>query len=290
MSNTVLAGIVLYNPDIERLKMNLKAVSGQVSEILLVNNGSENTEQIQKLIQEKNNIYLLDNKKNIGIAAALNEIGDYALQKNIDMFLTLDQDSVICENMVSVLSRILEDEKVGVSCPYIDRKHNFTSENKVYEVETAITSGSLVKTSVWKLIGGFWEYLFIDEVDHEFCYQVRQKGYKIMQTREVSVDHIIGVPFTKTILGHTFHPTNHSPFRRYYIARNDLIMAHLYPKEKSPFPHRKILLFRIAVSILFCESQKSQKLKAIFKGIKDATKWNYKNKNIKERRGIPDND
>ena len=169
MSHTVLAGIVLYNPEIKRLRLNIEAVAGQVSEILLVNNGSDNTEQIMTLIKGKKNITLIDNKKNIGIAAALNEIGEYALKKNIDMFLTLDQDSVICKDMVSELSELLDNKKVGISCPFIDRNHDFVTENKVYEVETAITSGSLIKTSVWELVGGFWEYLFIDEVDHEFC-------------------------------------------------------------------------------------------------------------------------
>lgn len=34
--------------------------------------------------------------------------------------------------------------------------------------------------------------MFIDSVDFEFCYRVRQAGYLVIQSRKLSLDHSIG--------------------------------------------------------------------------------------------------
>lgn len=46
----ILAGIVLYNPDIKRLKQNIDVILPQVDRIILVNNGSENIDEIKALV------------------------------------------------------------------------------------------------------------------------------------------------------------------------------------------------------------------------------------------------
>lgn len=283
-NKSILAGIVTYNPDLVRLKLNLSAIINQVDEVVIVDNGSKNKEEIISLAEGYANVTVTGNKNNRGIAAALNQIGDIAVAKRYDYFLTLDQDSVADSGLVEKLCLPFSKKTVGATCPYINRKNDFFAEDKTETVKVAITSGEMVKTSVWEEIGGFWEYLFIDEVDHEFSYQIRRRGYTIIQTHAVAINHIIGEPFSKKVLGHQFHPTNHSAFRRYYIARNNVIMQHLFPNEKEPFPHRYKMLVRIIVSILFCEREKVAKIGAILRGIKDGVIWTSKNKEISERR------
>ena len=48
----IFAGIVLYNPDIERLKENVEHISGQVSKVVFVNNGSNNTQEIEDYVKK----------------------------------------------------------------------------------------------------------------------------------------------------------------------------------------------------------------------------------------------
>ena len=48
--NEVIAGIVTYNPDINRLCKNLDAIKNQVSCIVIVDNASINIEEIKNLI------------------------------------------------------------------------------------------------------------------------------------------------------------------------------------------------------------------------------------------------
>ena len=148
------------------------------------------------------------------------------------------------------------------------KKNKLVTEEKVI-----ITSGSLVLTSAWKNIKGFWEYLFIDEVDHEFCYRLRAYGYRIIQIQSCCIDHIIGTPNEKKILGHHFNPTHHTPTRRYYMTRNSILMLYLYPHEKEPFPNRIQMLFRIFISITMCETQRIKKYKAMTRGCVDALYW-----------------
>ena len=97
MREDIAAGIVLFNPNLERLEQNLKAVSGQVLKIFLIDNGSENIHGIQQLLQEYSVCRLLRNEINKGVAVALNQLMKEAENNGYTWLLTLDDDSV-CEN------------------------------------------------------------------------------------------------------------------------------------------------------------------------------------------------
>ena len=47
----ISASIVTFNPDIDRLKENLDAISSQVHAVYLVDNGSENADEIASLVK-----------------------------------------------------------------------------------------------------------------------------------------------------------------------------------------------------------------------------------------------
>ncbi len=283
-SESVMAGIISYNPDIIRLEENIESIYSQVSKVVILDNGSRNILDIESICEKYENILLIKNEKNNGIAFALNQIGDYAFCEGYSYFLTLDQDSISDDGLINELQRMFSDDTVGIACPYINRHNDYIKRSNITEVNSCITSGSLMNTKIWCEIGGFWDYLFIDEVDHEYCYHMRNQGYRILQTNNVSINHIIGSPKTIRKYGHVFHPTNHSPFRRYYISRNCILMKLLYPHESEPFKKRYRMLFRIFVSTMLCEDQKLMKVKAMIKGILDAFLWYRKHKQIKQRR------
>ena len=73
MRNKIAAGIVLYNPDIDRLKKNLEAIAPQVEKVFLVDNHSDHIENIKKLLEQFPVCELIENEKNAGIATALNQ-------------------------------------------------------------------------------------------------------------------------------------------------------------------------------------------------------------------------
>ncbi len=321
MKEEVLAGIVTRNPEMGALKRNLEAIAPQVGRVVIVDNGSANVEEIQRLAEEiqrraemvsagnpireeelkgsgarlireeglnVSGVKLIRNGKNKGIAFALNQIGDEAEREGMPFFLTLDQDSTAAADLAEKLAALFSDPAVGGASPYIDVGDPEKSVRKtgVEEIPTAISSGCMVRTELWKKIGGFWDFLFIDEVDHEFCFQIRRQGYKIVRRHDTAIIHELGETFVKTVFGHKFTPNNHSAFRRYYIARNNVILAHLYPEEKGAFAHRYRMLFRMMISILVCEEKKEEKIRAILRGIRDGWAWNRKHSAIESRRGF----
>ena len=52
MQNKIAAGIVLYSPDIARLKKNLEAIVPQVEKVFLVDNHSDNIEEVKKMLEQ----------------------------------------------------------------------------------------------------------------------------------------------------------------------------------------------------------------------------------------------
>lgn len=82
--NNILAGIVLYNPQIERLILELKSIEKQVQKICMFDNGSNNYSEIEKVIESisfRDKIVLLKSADNKGIGYALNKIFEYAFAK-----------------------------------------------------------------------------------------------------------------------------------------------------------------------------------------------------------------
>ncbi len=63
----VIGTIVTYNPIIKRLEQNIHSVINQVDELIVVDNGSENIEDIISLKDNKC-FTLIRNEKNLGLA------------------------------------------------------------------------------------------------------------------------------------------------------------------------------------------------------------------------------
>lgn len=269
-----IVGIVLYNPDIIRLKENVAAISSQVDEVLFVDNHSDNINLVKKEIKGSHFSYI-ENEANYGIAKALNQICDYACCQGYTWVLTLDQDSVACGNIINSYNHFVEDDRIGLmTCRIIDR--NFVNvEDASCETElvkTAITSGSYVRIDAWKKIGGFDERMFIDFVDHDFCTALIENHFKILKIYAVSILHELGMSKKIKFLKNQV-VFNHSAFRDYYLIRNRIYYARKHKKAVSLFHNVLATLWRAALILTF-ESDRPQKFKAILKGIKDGYSMN----------------
>lgn len=136
----VVAGIVLFNPDLQRLNENINAVKNQVEQIIFFDNGSQNWNEIKKFFKKndlENNIKVLRSKNNKGIAYALNMIAVYAMNNGYEWLLTLDQDTVIKKDLITKYSSFTNLKNIGqLSCAYKDRNsnkiYNLISKNKKY--------------------------------------------------------------------------------------------------------------------------------------------------------------
>lgn len=280
----ISAGIVLFNPDIKRLKENIDAVIIQCTHLYLVDNGSGNVDEVKGLLNQYNQskISILWNRENQGIAKALNQLTSAAQKEGFDWILTLDQDSVVPSNIVGEFEKYINNSSVGILCPIIcDR--NIDEEIKINEdcteIDECITSGSLLNIKAWSEIGGFDERMFIDGVDFDICYRLRQRGYKIYCIHSVVLLHELGHIEYHRFLFWKVLVKNHSAFRKYYIARNIIYVA---KKRKSVLLAIKGILQEVKLLgiVLLYETDKKSKSISIIKGIRDGAMLNTKRKEL----------
>jgi len=272
---TVCAGIVLFNPESERLKENINTVLPQVDLLVLVDNASFDTEKLQETFVDERIVWIL-NETNTGVATALNQLINYVSEKDCEWVLTLDQDSVCGENLVEKLVAAGQtNEKAAMISPRIIERGADTEKTdpgkpiqEVEEVPICITSGCLTNVKAVLDAGGFNDWLFIDHVDHDMCIRLRLKGYSILRVNAAVLFQEYGLEVVRRKL--FFVPVeyhNYTPFRVYYQARNMLYMVRKYGSDFKPLPFfhyfRPIAVF--FVKFMF-EPERFQRLKAFIKG------------------------
>lgn len=271
MENNIFAGIVSFNPDMDRLRENIEAIRPQVKIVVLFENGSSNQADIIRALERKT--IILKSDKNTGIAAALNRLIEWGEKNDYSWMISLDQDSVCPTNFVEKMVSFLSvTDNIGIVAPVIvDRKIGVVGhypQGKWAEVRTCITSGAFNNIRAWKTIRGYDESMFIDSVDFEYCYRLRENGYKVIQVSEVQLSHKLGESQKRRFLFWNIEVNGHSAFRKYYIARNNVY----YPLKHHLWLHfirgnLRNLWLMIVVTIY--ENEKEEKRKAIRKGWRD---------------------
>ena len=272
----ICAGIVTYNPQINLLSSCITAIRSQVDHVVIIDNGSNNSRDIDDLKNYCDNISVVYNNNNEGIAKALNQIGSEAKRLECDWFLTLDQDSICQPDMIDNYDsciKELNDETIGMLCPRIKLRVLGKDENSItskYEdVEVAITSGCLVKVEAWEDVCGFWNYLFIDKVDDDFCLSLREKGWRIVKVNRISLEHEIGRPTKHKMFIFSYYTDSYPDFRYYYIARNTMVVYSLHSNHKFNITW---IIIKKLLKLFLGEKNKYSKTKAFILGYLDGRK------------------
>ena len=268
MDTKVLAGIVLFNPKSDRLRDNIEAIRTQLECVLLVDNGSYDR-TYTKITKDYDNLVIISNDQNQGIAYALNQICGYAYSHGYDWVLTLDQDSVATPGMVNVYKSIANDEIGILGCWIHDRGYQIDEswgiEHETFETDWVITSAAFTNVKAWKDCGGFDNGMFIEWVDWEICEAMRKAGYKIMKTYKTKLIHELGhgTRLVK-VRHHLMQVMNHKPVRYYYSVRNRIYMARKYD-HISLWNQLKEIGFKL-YTVEKYEKNKIQNFFAIIKG------------------------
>lgn len=272
----IAAGIVLYNPDMPRLTENVHAILPQIKILYLFDNGSANISEVKQTFTDKR-IIIIESRENIGIAAALNAIIYRAKEDKLKWVLTLDQDSISPENLISEYSKNIATERIGMlCCRIIDRNFGEISIQKIHthgieEVSMCITSASMINIKAWNDVGKFTEKLFIDAVDFDMCLLLREHGWKILRTNDVALLHEVGHSEIRKLFGKEYLVYHHSPLRYYYMVRNGIYLG----KRHHFICHAIIRAFRQITMVILYEDRKVEKLKMMIKGFYHAIIGRY---------------
>lgn len=195
----MICGIVIFNPEIIRLKNNIEYFEKNNVKIIFYNNGC--TKECEDYLKTVDGAILLGDGENVGIAKALNEIFTFAKNVGEEWVLTFDQDTNVNEdfykNMDCSISNCSSD--IAVVAPIVIDKRRIFPANKVVNttdenafIDMCITSGSCTRVSVWEKVGKFDDFLFIDLVDNDFCKRIKYFGYKILRLGSLYIDQEFG--------------------------------------------------------------------------------------------------
>lgn len=270
---TRIAGVVIvYFPDLEKLLFNIDSFIDHTELLYIIFNSPENIKNTNILNSRYSNIQLIFNNENIGIAAALNQTAQKALNLGYHWLLTMDQDSRFqsSDYFEAFGKSIKKNIAVFSPNPEISADNRNGNTGFTEEIQCAITSGNLLNLVIWKLIGGFEEKLFIDEVDNDYCLKAISNGFKIIRFKNIPLVHELGQNKEVTFLWKRLTITIHPPLRAYYIFRNNLYIFSTYKKKFPKFIRsRKFILLKNFVKIILFSTERFQNLRFILRGIND---------------------
>ncbi|MBI2313370.1 MAG: glycosyltransferase family 2 protein [Betaproteobacteria bacterium] len=274
----VCAVVATHFPD-AGLGQRLERVLAQLPRAILVDNGSSGEPALLlETLARDPRVELVRNGRNLGIAGALNRGIARASELGFGGVLLVDQDTEVYPEMVMTLLRI--QDRCGESAAVIGSNYFSVRRDRDLvtcrgrpapewiERRTVITSGSLVAMKVFERIGPFREDYFIDSVDHEFCLRARARGYRVVMSCAPLMRHAIGGPTRYPAWLSPMAVFDHSPRRKYYIARNCVATMRRFARREPAWCLRQVLRLGVElVSILAVEGRKGAKAQAFFTGI-----------------------
>ncbi len=297
----ILAAITCYN-EADIVGGTIEAILCQtapVERVVLVDNAS--TDGLDELdFSPKTTI--VRNKVDLGSGGGFATGLEFARAHGYNWVWLIDADTRPGPNILALLIEMLRssgpnwDRDVGVVSPShdllnrgpLDRgrrltpggpRHARVGPGAAIDCDAVMWSGALINVAVVADVGlprvgkhGCWEDLSMDYGDMEYTFRIRKAGYKVLAHRDCVIEHRVGDPLHRRLLGVDVRTTNHSAFRRYLYFRNLLFFwLRLYPRRSWPSLTFWFCL-RLATTlggIVLIERQRGAKIRACFLGIRD---------------------
>lgn len=256
---------VWYNPDDSNVE-NILTYSSLCGKCYIVDNSNGDNSVLAKKIP--NSVYIPLNQ-NLGIAAALNAGCARAIKDGFEWCMTMDQDSSWDEGQAALYFGLCQENAAERNVSFAPNAEFATpisflgwaksfcrsllkgkrdvelsagSKNPLKtSVDYCITSGNVIVLDAWKKVGGYYEPFFIDEVDLEFCFRLKEAGFEILKFENCKMSHVLGKP------RRSFYPcvSHHSNERLYYIFRNMLYEKKMHPEFFKKMNYDKQLKARV---------------------------------------------
>lgn len=284
--NKVYSLITTYQPEIENLKRLVENLSMQTDFVVISNNSS--FEIHPEEFTNISPVYVINFGKNLGIAEAQTIGMKWGFENGANFILQMDQDSTPHEDMVEQLLKCYQDmSEAGLSPGLVgvldyDKVTGEVNKARVkkgtrirddyYDVDSTLSSGSLIPKHAWEVVGGMRNDLFIDAVDHEYCWRLRYAGFKIIRNKKALLAHRLGDGRFK-IMG-LVSVGMPSPFRHYYATRNIFLLL----KEKHvPIFWKFSSLIKLFGKVIFYPiflPNGKERLSFFLRGIRDGLNGN----------------
>lgn len=271
VANTA-AVVVLFNPDGDLLS-RLGRVQNQVTRLFVISNDDRAPGRLVGLDPDR--LEVVQNGRNLGLAAALNIGLERARRQGFAWCLLLDQDTVIDPDLLSGLAEVYsaypEQEKVGVLAPNYrslgGTRVAYRTDVSWQTLPTVVTSGSLIPLGALERTGGLREVFFIEGIDIEFCLRVRAGGLHVVASGRPLMTHGAGAAEERRLFGRTVLVGNHPPWRCYLQYRNlTWILLRYGCGELRWTGSTVVAMFKRIVLVCLFERERGAKLWAMTRG------------------------
>lgn len=271
--------VVLFNPDMDLLRRNLDSISPQVDHVYVVDNTPDS--DLSESFSSRPSTTYIPLRENRGIAAAQN-VGVKAAADDGARFIYFnDQDSISPDGIVSQLLKTFsslsgQGIKVGAVGPRpFNRAENMeyhgpgerAFNGKLTEVGELISSGSLIPVEVLADVGVMDESLFIDGVDHEWCWRAGAAGgYRFFIDENCRLSHSLGQGDRRMLTRKVAIP---APARTYYLYRNYFLLSR---RGYVPFRWKLVNGVKLACKVMYYPLFITPRIKYaanIFRGMAD---------------------
>jgi rhamnosyltransferase len=267
----VCALIVTYRPDSQALNGLLHSLEGQVGASLIVDNTDTGERPV---VDASRPVIVLPQATNVGLSQAQNIGIAWARRHGYRYVLLLDQDSMPGPGMVAALREALErlseqarvaavgprfhDLREAGDAPFVRVRFPFNRKlwcrpgDHTVSCDFLISSGALIPLRVLDDVGEMDAGLFIDNVDLEWSFRARSKGYALHGVCAATMRHHLGDARTRLPFG-LGQVTVHGPSRLYYIMRNRVRLYRMrhtpraWVAQDLPRALAKLLLFALVI-------------------------------------------
>lgn len=219
--------VVLYEPG-----NNIKNINHYCNDvdvmIVLDNSKKSNIDLVGKVLDLRNerNIYK-HFESNIGLCAALNIGMDIASSMGCEWALLMDDDSGLESDIISVYDDYILNNNVSdiaILAPVHLFERSSASEYKGnVQRKWVMTSGCYYNIKKFIELNGFFEELFVDCLDLDYCYKARERGYKILECGQALVNHHPAVTKSVMLFGVKLFSYGMDSSWRYYLQSRNLV-------------------------------------------------------------------
>jgi rhamnosyltransferase len=271
MKKNVAGVVIFYNPNTDLVISNLQSYLHEVGCLYIVDNSDQLIDyNLQHYIDSNKTIKYISLGKNKGIACALNVGLNAAVNDGYKWAITMDQDSLLFKNTINKMYNYainIHAGKLGLVSALPQVHDNQPISNVEFEnVNSTITSGSLMNLEAFIHVNGFEEKLFIDYVDNIYCFNLRTFGYDVILCNKICFKHSLGEIKQHSFFGIKMFVSHHNHIRRYYITRNRLYYQERF--SNSLF-NDKFNNTKDVIKIILFEQDKLIKLINIIRGYLD---------------------
>jgi rhamnosyltransferase len=268
----IAAVVTAYHPD-ERLEAVVESALRNCDAVVVADNTPGDAASLAAKL-EGPAVTVLRTGANRGLAGALN-LGLAQVPADVDAVLFLDQDSVLPPELVDGLYAHLADERIAVVGPTpVDAATGGRYERAadrhaaVDDRPGIITSGMLVRRSVFEDVPGFREDFFVDCVDSDFCLRVRRTGRRVVRDAALVLPHSIGSGRDHRLGPIDVRVLHYPAWRHYWIARNGLVLSREFFRTERGFVLNNALFMArwLLVTALFDE-RRAACVPAVLRGL-----------------------